>query len=192
MAKTIKLNETSLVCDKPGGIKCWKKGKEIKHPHPVKWRAGGEIVVLKRWKLEEILDPDGPINDSKFWNFRKKPFLMGPFVWCTPQLWVQEAGFVYEGDIDVKILFGDYSAKDQNHGFFKAGTWTSIPLNLMYAAHAKGYRSLWQIKDKIEACLNKVNYKNRELIIYRTQGVANHGFSWDSIEIFSEKRGQTE
>jgi len=95
MAKTIKLNETSLVCDKPHNIKCWKKGKEIKHPHPIKWRAGGEIVVLKRWKLEEILDPDGPINDSKFWNFRKKPFLMGPFVWCTPGLWVQEAGFVH-------------------------------------------------------------------------------------------------
>jgi len=84
LTKTIKLNETSLVCDKPHNIKCWKKGKEIKHPHPIKWRAGGEIVVLKRWKLEEILDPDGPINDSKFWNFRKKPFLMGPFVWCTP------------------------------------------------------------------------------------------------------------
>ena len=86
MSRTIKLNETSLVCDKPGPIGCWRKGKEIEHPHPVKWRAGGEIVVLKRWKLEEILDPNGPINDSKFWNFRKKPFLMGPFSWCGP--WV--------------------------------------------------------------------------------------------------------
>ena len=71
MSKTIKLNETSLVCDKPGGIECWRKGKEIEHPHPVKWRANAKIVVLKRWKLEDVLDPNGPINDSKFWNFRK-------------------------------------------------------------------------------------------------------------------------
>ena len=134
----------------------------------------GEEVVLKKWKLEEILEKYSPPNP--------------PFNPRISDYDLPRSGFEDVGSIDLRILFGDYSAKDQNHGFFKGGTWTSIPLNLMYAAHAKGYRSLWQIKDKIEACLNKVDYKNRELIIYRTQGVANHGFSWDSIEIFSEKR----
>jgi len=153
MAKTIKLNETSLVCDKPGGIKCWKKGKEIKHPHPVKWRAGGEIVVLKRWKLEEILDPDGPINDS---------ILMGPFVWCTPGLWVQEAGFVHEGDINVKILFG-------------GGPW--VP-------HT--WRDLRKVRVQLEEELDKFGYKDRDLIIYRT--IKASQINWDSIAVFSEKR----
>jgi hypothetical protein len=134
----------------------------------------GEEVVLKKWKLEEILEKYSPPNPS--WSGRS----------CDYDL--PHSGFEDVGSIDLRILFGDYSAKDQNHGFFKGGTWTSIPLNIMYACNAKGYRSLWQIKDKIEACLNKVDYKNRELIIYRSYGMANHGFSWDEIRIFSEKR----
>ncbi len=134
----------------------------------------GKEVVLKKWKLEEILEKYSPPNPS--WNGRS----------CDYDL--PRAGFEDVGSIDLRILFGDYLEKDLNHGFFKGGTFKEIPLNIMYAAHDKGYRSLWPIKDKIEACLNKVDYKNRELIIYRTQGVANHGFSWDSIEIFSEKR----
>ena len=163
MSQIIKLNETSLVCDKPGGHQCWRKGKEVKHPHPLKWYPdGGEIVVLKRWKLEEILDPDGPIYDSKFWNFRKKPFLMGPFVWCTPQLWVQEAGFVYEGDIDVKILFG-------------GGPW--VP-------HT--WRDLRKREGLLEEELDKFGYKDRDLILYRT--IRASQINWDSIEVFSEKR----
>ena len=135
----------------------------------------GEEVVLKKWKLEEILEKYSPPNP--------------PFNPRISDYDLPRAGFEDVGSIDLRILFGDYSAKDQNHGFFKGGTWTSIPLNLMYAAHAKGYRSLWQIKDKIEACLNKVDYKNRELIIYRSYGMANHGFSWDEISIFSETNG---
>ena len=134
-----------------------------------------DIVVLKKWKLEEILEKYSPPNP--------------PFNPRISDYDLPRAGFEDVGSIDLRILFGDYSAKDQNHGFFKGGTWTSIPLNLMYAAHAKGYRSLWQIKDKIEACLNKVDYKNRELVIYRSYGVANHGFSWDKIRIFSETNG---
>ena len=132
-----------------------------------------DIVVLKKWKLEEILEKYSPPNPS--WNGRS----------CDYDL--PRAGFEDVGSIDLRILFGDYLEKDLNHGFFKGGTFTEIPLNIMYACNAKGYRSLWQIKDKIEACLNKVDYKNRELIIYRSYGMANHGFSWDSIEIFSEK-----
>ena len=162
MSRTIKLNETSLVCDKPHNIKCWKKGKEIKHPHPIKWRAGGEIVVLKRWKLEEILDPNGPINDSKFWNFRKKPFLMGPFSWCSPHRCVEEAGFVYEGAIDVKILFG-------------GGAW--VP-------HT--WRDLRKVRVQLEEELDKFGYKDRDLILYRT--IKASLTNWDFIEVFSEKR----
>ena len=133
-----------------------------------------EEVVLKKWKLEEILEKYSPPNPS--WSGRS----------CDYDL--PRAGFEDVGSIDLRILFGDYLEEDLNHGFFKGGTWTEIPLNIMYACNAKGYRSLWQIKDKIEACLNKVDYKNRELIIYRNYGMANHGFSWDEIRIFSEKR----
>ena len=133
-----------------------------------------EEVVLKKWKLEEILEKYSPPNPS--WSGRS----------CAYDL--PRAGFEDVGSIDLRILFGDYLEEDLNHGFFKGGTWTEIPLNIMYACNAKGYRSLWSIKDKIEACLNKVDYKNRELIIYRSYGMANHGFSWDEIRIFSEKR----
>ena len=133
----------------------------------------GKEVVLKKWKLEEILEKYSPPNPS--WGGGS----------CDYDL--PRAGFEDVGSIDLRILFGDYLEEDLNHGFFKGGTWTGIPLNIMYACNAKGYRSLWQIKDKIEACLNKVDYKNRELIIYRSYGMANHGFSWDEIRIFSEK-----
>ena len=133
-----------------------------------------DIVVLKKWKLEEILEKYSPPNPS--WNDG-----------CGEYDLTFGLGFEDVGTIDLRILFGDYLEKDLKHSTFEGETWTNIPLNLVYAAHAKGYRSLWQIKDKIEACLNKVDYKNRELVIYRSYGVANHGFSWDSIEIFSEK-----
>jgi len=133
-----------------------------------------EEVVLKKWKLEEILEKYSPPNP--------------PFNPRISDYDLPRAGFEDVGSIDLRILFGDYLEKDLNHGFFKGGTFTEIPLNIMYACNAKGYRSLWQIKDKIEACLNKVDYKNRELIIYRSYGVANHGFSWDKIRVFSEKR----
>jgi len=51
LTKTIKLNETSLVCDKPHNIKCWKKGKEIKHPHPLKWYPDGGAILLSTQKV---------------------------------------------------------------------------------------------------------------------------------------------
>jgi len=174
LTKTIKLNETSLVCDKSkiGNALC-----EQQHPHPYPWPSP-EIVVLKRWKLEEILDPDGPINDSKFWNFRKKPFLMGPFSWCSPRLWVQEAGFVYEGGIDVKILFGDYLEKDVVHkdGIIQS-PFTYVPWT---------WRDLRKVRVQLEEELDKFGYKDRDLIIYRT--IKASLTNWDFIEVFSEKR----
>ena len=182
MAKTIKLNETSLVCDKPGGIKCWKKGKEIKHPHPVKWRAGGEIVVLKRWKLEEILDPDGPINYSKFWT--EGHGIMGPFAGKDPMLWLQKAGFVYEGAIDLKELFGDFSKKDvKNTSFFSVSRDKKVT-PFTWLPHT--WRDLRKVRDELEAELDKFGYKDRKLILYRS---INTGFgNWDVISVFSEKR----
>ncbi len=115
MSQTIKLNEISLVCDKPHNIKCWKKGKEIKHPHPLKWYPdGGEIVVLKRWKLE-----------------------VGGGPW-VPHTW----------------------------------------------------RDLRKVQVQLEEELDKFGYKDRDLILYRT--IRASQINWDSIAVFSEKRGQTE
>ena len=180
MTKTIKLGLLlPKVCDGSSGIKCYREGKEIEHPHPmVRWRAGGEIVVLKRWKLEEILDPNGPINDSKFWNFRKKPFLMGPFSWCSPSWFLEEAGFVHEGNIDIKILFGDYLEKDVVHkdGIVRA-PFTYVPWT---------WRDLRKVRVQLEEELDKFGYKDRDLIIYRT--IKASLSNWDFIEVFSEKR----
>ena len=46
MTKTIKLGLLlPKVCDGSSGIKCYREGKEIEHPHPmVRWRAGGELM----------------------------------------------------------------------------------------------------------------------------------------------------
>ena len=85
---------------------------------------------------------------------------MGPFVWCTPQLWVQEAGFVYEGDIDVKILFG-------------GGPW--VP---------DTWRDLRKVQVQLEEELDKFGYKDRDLIIYRT--IKASQINWDSIQVFSK------
>ena len=166
MTKTIKLKELEHF---------YRDGSKIPDDRTkrMNW-DDNDIVVLKKWKLEEILEKYSPPNPS--WNDG-----------CGEYDLTFGLGFEDVGTIDLRILFSDYLEKDLKHSTFEGETWTNIPLNLVYAAHAKGYRSLWQIKDKIEACLNKVDYKNRELVIYRSYGVANHGFSWDKIRIFSEK-----
>ena len=178
MTKTIKLNETSLVCNKSkiGNALC-----EQQHPHPYPWQSP-EIVVLKRWKLEEILDPDGPINYSKFWT--EGHGIKGPFWGRDPMLWLQKAGFVYEGAIDLKELFGDFSKKDvKNTSFFsvsrdkKVTPFTWLP---------RTWRDLRKVRDELEAELDEFGYKDRELILYRS---IKSGFgNWDVISVFSEKR----
>ena len=157
------------------------KLKEIQR-HDSTSFADNEIVELKKWKLEEILDPNGPFHDHD--KVRKRD---GKWI---PLYDLMHAGFVYEGEIDLKILFGDYSEKDLDHAGEAWGEggferWVGRPAIL---CKDYGMRDLRQIKDKLEARLNKVDYKNRELIIYRSYGMANHGFSWDEIRIFSEKR----
>ena len=184
MSKTIKLNETSLVCNKSkiGNALCWSNDDtEVLHPHPYPWPSP-EIVVLKRWKPEEILDPDGPINYSKFWT--EGHGIRGPFWRRDPNLWVQKAGFVYEGAIDLKELFGDFSKKDvKNTSFFsvsrdkKVTPFTWLP---------RTWRDLRKVRDELEAELDKFGYKDRKLILYRS---INTGFgNWDVISVFSEKR----
>ena len=61
-----------------------------------------EEVVLKKWKLEEILEKYSPPNP--------------PFNPRISDYDLPRAGFEDVGSIDLRILFGDYSAKDQNHG----------------------------------------------------------------------------
>ena len=184
MSKTIKLNETSLVCDKSkiGNALCWSNDDtEVLHPHPYPWPSP-EIVVLKTRKLEEILDPDGPINDSKFWT--EGHGIKGPFAGKDPMLWLQKAGFVYEGAIDLKELFGDFSKKDvKNTSFFSVSRDKKVtPFKWL----PRTWRDLRKVRDKLEAELDKFGYKDRKLILYRS---IKSGFgNWDVISVFSEKR----
>ena len=177
MTKTIKLNETSKFLRKDNATHVlWQKWDE------------DEIVVLKRWKMEEMLDPDGPINYSKFWNrkYDNDGFLTftnlhkpkGPFGWWSPQWLMQEAGFVYEGLIDVKLLFCDYLKKDVVH---KDGI---VRVPFMYVPWT--WRDLRKVRVQLEEELDKFGYKDRDLIIYRT--IKASLTNWDFIEVFSEKR----
>ena len=125
-------------------------------------------VELKEWSLEDISN-------------------LNIIEGATPHYRLKEAGYVCEASIDVKELFGDYLEKDPQVSSrvslvsntcdgWKSKPWTS----------AKGARDLRLVKDKLEKILDKLDYKNRELIIFRTYkgGYGN----WDSIHVFSEKR----
>ena len=125
-------------------------------------------VELKKWSLEDILN-------------------LNIIEGATPLYSLKEAGYVCEATIDVKELFGDYLEKDP-HGSSRVNLvsntydgWKSRPWT-----PAKGARDLRLVKDKLEKILDELDYKNRELIIYRTYkgGMGN----WDYIEVFSEKR----
>ena len=126
-------------------------------------------VELKKWSLEDISNLNITISGA------------------TPRYRLEEAGYVCEASIDVKELFGDYLEKDP-HGSSRVNLvsntcdgWKSRPWT-----PAKGARDLRLVKDKLEKILDELDYKNRELIIYRTYkgGMGN----WDYIEVFSEKR----
>ena len=132
--------------------------------------ADNEIVKLKKWKLEEILDPNGPFHDHD--KVRKRD---GKW---TPLYDLMHAGFVYEGQIDLKILFGDYLEKDVVHkdGFIQS-PFTYVPWI---------WRDLRKVQVQLEEELDKFGYKDRDLIIYRT--IKASQINWDSIAVFSEKR----
>ena len=86
---------------------------------------------------------------------------MGPFSWCSPHLWVEEAGFVYEGDIDVKILFG-------------GGPW--VP-------HT--WRDLRKVQVQLEEELDKFGYKDRDLIL--TGQLEPHRSTGTLLQFFLKK-----
>ena len=117
-----------------------------------------KIVELKKWNLDDILT-------------------LNIIEGATPAYRLVDAGFTTEERIDVKILFGDYSEEDVKI----AGDSVRRP-----GTPSKGKRDLRLVKDKLEKILDKLDYKNRELIIFRTYkgGYGN----WDSIHVFSEKR----
>ena len=144
------------------------KLKEILHND---WDADwweDKNVELKKWSLEDILN-------------------LNIIEGATPRYSLKEAGYVCEATIDVKELFGDYLEKDPqgssrvNIVSNTCDGWKSRPWT-----PAKGARDLRLVKDKLEKILDKLDYKNRELIIFRTYkgGMCN----WDSIAVFSEKR----
>ena len=144
------------------------KLKEMPHnDYTASWWEN-QNVELKKWSLEDILN-------------------LNIIEGATPLYSLKEAGYVCEATIDVKELFGDYLEKDP-HGSSRVNLvsntydgWKSRPWT-----PAKGARDLRLVKDKLEKILDELDYKNRELIIYRTYkgGMGN----WDHIGVFSEKK----
>ena len=117
-----------------------------------------KIVELKKWNLDDILT-------------------LNIIEGATPAYRLVDAGFIPEQSIDVKILFGDYSEEDvkiADDSVSRPGT------------PSKGKRDLRLVKDKLEKILERLDYKNRELIIFRTFK-GGYPTNWDSICIFSEK-----
>ena len=117
-----------------------------------------KIVELKKWNLDDILT-------------------LNIIEGATPAYRLVDAGFIPEERIDVKILFGDYSEEDvkiADDSVSRPGT------------PSKGKRDLRLVKDKLEKILERLDYKNRELIIFRTFK-GGYPTNWDSICIFSEK-----
>jgi len=141
------------------------KLKEIIRKDNRTW-DGKETVKLKKWTLDEILN---------------LTIIEG----ATPAYVLDEAGFIFEEKIDVKELFGDYLEKDTSSSNrvnivsirpdgAESSPWTS----------SKGKRDLKPIKEKLEKILDKLDYQNRELIIFRTFK-GGYPTNWDSIGIFS-------
>ena len=118
-----------------------------------------EIVELKKWKLEEVLD-------------------LKPMYGITPKYDLDAEGFVFEEEIDVKELFGDYAEKDSQDSRVRIVSNTRDGFQSRHWTPAKEDRDWRLVKDKLD-------YKNRELIIYRTFKGGN--INWDKIGIFSSK-----
>ena len=142
------------------------KLKEIIRKDNRTW-DGKETVELKKWTLDEILN---------------LTIIEG----ATPAYVLDEAGFVFEEQIDVKELFGDYLEK---------GTPSSNRVNIVSNTpdgaqsrpwtSSKGKRDLKSIREKLEKILDKLDYQNRELIIFRTFK-GGYPTNWDKIGIFSK------
>ena len=116
-----------------------------------------KVVELKKWNLDDILT-------------------LNIIEGATPAYRLVDAGFIPEEKIDVKILFGDYSEEDVKI----TDDSRSVP-----GTPSKGKRDLRLVKDKLEKILEKLDYKNRELIIFRTFK-GGYPTNWDSICVFSE------
>jgi len=125
-----------------------------------------EIVELKKWKLEEVLD-------------------LKPMYGITPKYNLDAAGFVFEEDIDVKELFGDYDGKDSLDSRVRIVSNTRDGSQSRPWTPAKEDRDWRLVKDKLEKILDKLDYKNRELIIYRSFRGGN--INWDRIGVFSKQ-----
>jgi len=96
---------------------------------------------------------------SKTWNIDEIINSQGIEGW-TPAYLLAENGFKYEAEIDIFELFED---KKLFNGGWK--------------------HDLTEKKDEIEKILNRINYKNKELVIFRSY---RHGINnWDVITVYS-------
>lgn len=117
---------------------------------------------LKKWKIDEIL----ALKEGDGW---------------TPRRFFKENGLKYECDIDLDEIFDGRKLKKR----FENGK----------EYHYKEYfgpnwnHTLSEKKSEIEKRLDRIDYKNRELVIFRT---SRRGFiNWDSIGVFSIGRYHT-
>ena len=142
------------------------KLKEIINNEDGFWN--NKIVELKKWNLDEIL---------------AVKIIEG----STPAYGLEDAGFIFEEKIDVKELFGDYLEKDV-HDASRISIVSNTPDGIQRRpwTSSKGKRNLKSVKSKLEKILEKLDYRNRDLIIFRTFK-GGYPTNWDSIWVFSEK-----
>ena len=89
----------------------------------------------------------------------------------TPKYDLKDNGFEHVGEIDLYELFDSFKYKKNSDGT-RSKPW-----------HPHKEHNLGDKKDEIEKILENLDYKDRDLVIYRTTrgGLVN----WDAIEIFS-------
>ena len=143
-------------------------------------------------KLREIINDE---YDSGFWDNKTvelkkwdidQVLTLHIIEGATPAYGLDEAGFVFEERIDVKELFGDYLEKIETTSKISIVSNTPNGAQSKPWTSSKGKRNLKPVKKKLEKILEKLDYTNRELIIFRTFK-GGYPSNWDSIFIFSEK-----
>jgi len=118
--------------------------------------------------------PDVYPVDCKTWRLDDVLNLKEVYGW-TPYWFFSENGFTFEGEIDLIELFHNikWNEKIENGQVYKSRE--QVPTNWEHDLRKK--------REQIEKILDKFDYKNRELAIFRT--ARRFPGQWDSIEIFS-------
>ncbi len=114
----------------------------------------------KKWSLDDVLG----LDKSNGWS---------------PRYWLKTNGFRQVGEIDLIDIFDNNPMKEISENgkifYLRSFTWDRPPHNLR------------EKKEEIQKELEKYDYKNRHLVIFRTSRSSACAY-WDFIFIFSKSR----